>query len=95
MDFERLTLRGTNRFSQTKKIVILIMEEKSPHHAHIHIQTGLVALCSTFLPVLPGLLLSKSVAVCLSPAGVSKAVENINKVIAPALVKNQVGPLVM
>lgn len=41
--------------------------------------------------VLPGRLLSQSVTVCLSLAGVSKAVENINKVIAPALVRNQVG----
>lgn len=29
---------------------------------------------------------SRSVTVCLSPVGVSKAVENINKIIAPALV---------
>lgn len=42
--------------------------------------------------VLPGLLVSQSVMVCLSLAGVAKAVENINKIIAPALVrKNQVG----
>lgn len=29
---------------------------------------------------------SRSVTLCLSPVGVSKAVENINKIIAPALV---------
>lgn len=29
---------------------------------------------------------SRSVTVCLSPVGVAKAVENINKIIAPALV---------
>lgn len=45
--------------------------------------------------VLPGRLLSQSVTVCLSLAGVSKAVENINKVIAPALVRNQVGPFIV
>lgn len=45
--------------------------------------------------VLLGLLVSQSVMVCLSLAGVSKAVENINKIIAPALVRNQVGPFTL
>lgn len=40
-----------------------------------------VHLCGLLCMVAP-----RSVTVCLSPVGVSKAVENINKKIAPALV---------
>lgn len=43
--------------------------------------------CSAWRP-------SRSVTVCLSPVGVSKAVENINKIIAPALV-SKVGHFVV
>jgi hypothetical protein len=51
-------------------------------------------LCSSVFPALHGLLVSQSVMVCLSLAGVSKAVEHINKTIAPALV-SQVGPFIV
>lgn len=54
---------------------------------------GWGALWSSVSPALHGLPLS-SVMVCLSLAGVSKAVENINKLIAPALV-NKVGPFIV
>lgn len=62
-------------------------------HSHVGpAEVGSGALWSSVLPALHGLLLSRSVMVCLSLAGVSKAVENINKTIAPALV-GEVGPI--
>lgn len=59
----------------------------------IHIK--LDALWSSVWPALHGPLLSVSVMVCLSLAGVSKAVDHINKTIAPALVNNKVGPFIV
>jgi len=59
---------------------------------HIHIK--LDALWISVSPALHGFLLSGSVMVCLSLAGVTKAVEHINKTIAPALV-SKVGPFIV
>lgn len=51
-------------------------------------------LWSSVWPAVHDLLLSGSVMVCLSLAGVSKAVDHINKTIAPALV-SKVGPFIV
>lgn len=55
---------------------------------------GSGALWSSVSPALHGLQLSGSVMVCCSLAGVSKAVDHINKTIAPALI-SKVGPFIV
>lgn len=59
-----------------------------------HSRIKLDLLWSSVSPALHGLLLSGSVMVCLFLAGVSKAVDHINKTIAPALV-SKVGPFIV